>query len=164
MNNPTLQKSALTPDLYAFGKLKDGRRFEIVGDVKMRVIVMRYNYIHIIIVLLMVPLLIYCLQMSGRMQQYLQVVAKYVTFLSTNGTTVSGSFDADRVPAPVIIGVLGTYVHDQEAVDEAEKAGVVLLSPSGKVLQASSIPTGVTLKSGINTIKQDQLGDYEEGV
>lgn len=79
------------------------------------------------------------------MQKNLGIVKKYVRFLSTLGTTVSGSFSSDRVPAPVIIGVLGTYVHDADAVEQAQKAGVVLLTSSGKVLQPATAAAGVTL-------------------
>lgn len=100
-------------------------------------------------------------QIAGRFYKYLAIVEKYVQFLTTAGTTVSGSFDADRVPAPVVIGVLGTYVHDQHAVDAAKAAGVVLLAPSGKVLQAAAVATGVTLKAGSGNGDKDEDTDDE---
>ena len=38
MQNPAVQVEAVTPDLYAWGKLKDGRSYEVVGDTKFKVI------------------------------------------------------------------------------------------------------------------------------
>ena len=69
-------------------------------------------------------------------------------FLAAPGTIVSGSFDAVRIPAPVIIGILGTYVHDSTVVAAAKKAKILLIVPSGAVVQSSAVPTGVTLLSG----------------
>lgn len=37
MHNPCIQRSAVYPDLYAWGLLKDGRPFEAVGDSKFKV-------------------------------------------------------------------------------------------------------------------------------
>lgn len=45
MNNPAIQKTALTPDAYAYGKLTDGRAFEVVGDTKIKVRMYSCHYI-----------------------------------------------------------------------------------------------------------------------